>query len=163
MKKRLCLFIVLLSIGWMSSCTTTEIREVEKVYYKTVYKENPFYIEDSTLSYFRDSFDLTSYSYDDSDLSLKISKWVDALPEKIRNSLINKKIIIQKRYYLKDIQLKNYNKVKSVQKLNYEMDFALSARIGMLQGIPSVMFTSSIEDTNTDQEYLIIKLNRLMY
>ncbi|BDS12490.1 hypothetical protein [Aureispira anguillae] len=96
MKTILRLFIVLLSIGWISSCTTTEIREVEKVYYKTVYKENPFYIEDSTLSYFRDSFVIDQYTYSGSNLYDEVAKWVNSLPQKIRDSLFSQKLLIQK-------------------------------------------------------------------
>lgn len=158
----LYLMILLIGIIGVESCTTTEIKEVEKIRYKTVYKENPFYIEDRTLSYFRDSFNIDKYTYYGSDLPSKVSKWADSLPERIRDSLINKKLIIQKIYYLRNIELQNYDKVESVQKLNTKMEFALSARIGMAQGIPSVVFTSSIENNN-NKEYLIIKLNRLMY
>ncbi|BDS14340.1 hypothetical protein [Aureispira anguillae] len=163
--KKVILPILLCIISTLVYIVITLAKEPPHIVYKYVYKDikSPNVIEDSILQKYRSRFPITEYDYWEKSSKL-ISDWKNRLPQDIRDSLRYKKMMIQKTYYLSDIQLKNEDKVIAIQKFDRALEESLSRRIGRVQGIPSVMFTTSIEDLQSkEEEYFVVQINRLMY
>lgn len=94
-----------------------------------------------------------------------INQWVNDLDTEITNSLLDKKKLIHKKYYLYNIELENYDKVEKIQIFDSKVEQYLDHKLGMYQGIPSVLYTTSIIslEHNEPNEYFTLELNQLAY
>ena len=154
---------LLLSLIAIVSCNQNKDCNCEE---KTIYIESPCNEVDSLLNTYTQEFKIIEYEYSDSTRS-QINKWKNSLPKHIKDSLLNKKLIIQKTYFLSDIILNNEKKVLAIQKYNQKIETHLSLKIGLYQGIPTVLFSTSIENINISSskkdEYFTVQINKLMY
>lgn len=96
-----------------------------------------------------------------------VLKWRDELPANVRSELIAKKVLIEKKYYLTDIELTNEAKVVAIQVYNRRLEEFLDLKIGRYQGIPSVIFSTSIvsfrEGDGDNDDFLEMRINQLKY
>jgi len=155
--------LIVLGISLILGCN--ENRRETQIVYRIIYKENPLAVEDTILNRYTDTLPIFEYHYSDSS-HIMLMDWLDPVLKKYRDSLINKKLLVQKSYFLSKIQLQNEEKVLNIQKFNQSVEEMLSISTGTYQGIPSVVFSTSIvslEDTDMVEEALVIKLNRFMY
>lgn len=133
---------------------------------KVVYVKSLCYETDSIFTPYSQKFSISNenYSYLGYDI---INKWKDSLPQNIKDSLLNKKFIIHKTYFLSNIILDNEEKIQNIQEFNHKLETHLSLKIGHIQGIPTVLFSTSIENLNNtnlqEGEYFTIQIKRFLH
>lgn len=153
----LSLVVLLVSCEQNKNCTDKE---------KIVYLESSCYKTDSTLDSYTQNIIIFNYEYSDSNRYI-INKWKDSLHQNIKDSLLSKKFIIHKTYFLSNIILNNEEKVQDIQEFNHKLEKHISLKIGYLQGIPTVLFSTSIENLNSanpqKKEYFTIQIKRFLY
>jgi hypothetical protein len=148
------LILLIATLSCNSNCDCTEGFKDTQIHHNQ---------EDTTFNDFNQKIALSSYEYSDS-IRLRINKWKDSLPQNIKDSLLEKKYLIQTTYFLQKIILENNNKIKAIQKYNQLLESHLSLKVGHIQGIPTIMFTTSLENIHPPKtEHFTLKLNKLTY
>ena len=159
---KVILFVVTLLISCQTKESNTSYHDEPVVINCDSIKEQ--HIEE--LKQYTVSIPLSQYSYSDQ-LWKQLYRWLDRLPISLTNSLLERKLLINKKYYLSNIILDNEYKIDSIYKLNTALERSISQQIGLKQGLPTVLFSTSInsseEENKGKQELLILEINSLLY
>lgn len=122
--------------------------------------------EIATLKQYTKSIFITQYSYSDT-LWNQMYNWLDNLPANIKEDILDRKILVNKKYFLSDIILQNEYKIDSIKQLNTQLEQSISNQIGLRQGLPTVIFSTSInsseESDRGKDELIILEVNQLLY
>lgn len=120
----------------------------------------------ATLEQYTQSIILEQYSYNEKLWNQKYN-WLDSLPVDIKEQLLERELIINKKYFLSDIILENEYKIDSIKQLNTQLEQSISYQIGRKQGLPTVIFSTSInsseESNKGKQESITLEINKLLY